>query len=100
MQKRWRRASYLAGVGFVLNAALFTYAELTDYALFPPVLRIVSAILCPASILGGFLFFDLNAHSGLMVAAWTFLGLMNAAIYCGVCLLAARFIWRSDEHTS
>jgi hypothetical protein len=98
MRKRWRLALYLALLGFVFNVALFAYCELTDNAPFHPVLGIVSDILCPASFIGGlfFDFFDGNAHSGPVLAAWTFLGILNSAIYLGVGLLVGSFLWRSD----
>jgi len=97
MRKRWRFAFYMALLGFISNAALFGFVELSNYAPLNPMLGIMADILCPASILGAYPFFDINAHSGLMIAAWTFLGLLNSTIYFGVGLLVGSFLWKSDE---
>jgi hypothetical protein len=90
VHKRKRFALGLALVGFLVNAVVFAYLELANY----PPLGIIPVILCPASVMGAFLFFDLNAHTALMAAAWGFQGLVNAAIYFGIGTVIGRLVWR------
>ena len=78
-------------VGFLVNAAVFAHLELANY----PPLGIISVIFCPASVLGAYLFFDLNAHTALMAAAWGFQGLVNSAIYFGIGAVIGRLLWKS-----
>jgi hypothetical protein len=96
MRKQSRLAFRLASLGFAVSAFLYAYLELTDYALLSPALGIVATILCPAYILGAYLFVDFNAHSGLMAAGWVFLGVVNSVIYVGVGRLVGGFLWKSD----
>jgi hypothetical protein len=92
IHKRWRFALRLALCGFLVNAAIFAYLELANY----PPLGLIPVILCPASVMGAFLFFDLNAHTALMAVAWVFQGLVNAAIYFGIGSVIGRLLWKSD----
>jgi hypothetical protein len=89
IHQRWRFALGLALCGFLAAAAIYAHLELADY----PPLGMISLIFCPASVLG-FFFFDLNAHSALMAAAWGFLGLVNSAIYFGIGAAIGRLLWK------
>ena len=91
IHKRRRFALGLALFGFLVNAAVFAHLELANSL----PLGIASLILCPASVLGAYLFFDLNAHTALMAAAWGFQGLVNSAIYFGIGTVIGRLVWRS-----
>jgi hypothetical protein len=88
---RRRLALGLALCGFLAAAAVYVHLEMANY----PPLGMISLILCPASVLG-FFFFDLNAHSALMAAAWGFLGVVNSAIYFGIGSVIGRLLWKSD----
>jgi len=92
IHKRRRFALGLALFGFLATAAVYAHLELANY----PPLGLIALIFCPASVLGAFLFFDLNAHSALMAAAWGFLGFVNSAIYFGIGAAIGRLLWKSD----
>jgi hypothetical protein len=89
--KRRRLALGMALFGFLATAAVFTHLELANY----PPLGIISVVFCPASLLGVYFFFDLNAHTALMIVAWGFLGLVNSAIYFGIGAVIGRLLWKS-----
>ena len=89
--KRRRFALGLALFGFLATAAVYAHLELANY----PPLGVISLILCPASFLGAYLFFDINAHTALMAVGWAFLGFVNSAIYFAIGAVTGRLLWKS-----
>jgi hypothetical protein len=94
MRKRRRLEVALASFGFAISAGIWVYLDLTDYV----GSRFVSklSILCPACILGGYTFLDVNGHSVTGVFVFIFLSILNAAIYFGIAAVVGRFLWKSD----
>ena len=85
--------------GLVVAASLFTYADATNFAP-SPLPPAIALALCPASLIGGYLFFDVNGHSikGLICAL--FMTGVNALVYYAFGLLLARLVVRRKPHNS
>ncbi|HST09480.1 MAG TPA: hypothetical protein VLL05_03830 [Terriglobales bacterium] len=94
MRLHWKFAQWLALIGFAVPACTFIIADLTDYAPNHS-LQIVSTIFCPATILGAYLFFDIDGHSLSGFVAFTFLALLNSFIYFVLGVLIGKLFRRS-----
>lgn len=97
MRERHRVAVIFALFGFAISAAFFGYADLTDYVPHPA-LQKVAIILDPAALLGSYCTWltDMNGHSLTGLLVFTFLSLVNSALYFGAGVLAGRLFWNPE----
>jgi len=82
VRKPARLAAWLGLLGFGIAGLLFGYLEWTNYARLNPFVIGATIVLCPSSLLS-ILFIDIEPHSVEAAFAWSFVGVMNAAIYAG-----------------
>jgi hypothetical protein len=97
-RKRRRLMISLAAMGFVIAAAIWAYAELTDAS--PPrpfslALWTAFVVLCPPSLLTAPLI-DVEPGSTDFTIAWLVIGLLNSALYAVIGAAVGRLRWKSD----
>jgi hypothetical protein len=95
VHSRWRFTLSLAFFGFLANAALLAYMELSDYTPLAGRWAPLVLVACPSNLIASYLFFDVNAHAPLMAFAWVFQAMLNTAIYFVVGVIAGRLFWKS-----
>ncbi len=99
MRNRRRIVIAFASFGFLASLALVVYMELSNYTPLDGRWAALVFIACPANLLAGFLFFDVNAHTPLMSFVWVLQTIVNTAIYFGLGTVAGRFLWKSRGGT-
>jgi hypothetical protein len=70
--------------------ALWTYMELSNYTKVSEFWFPVVLLACPANIVAGFILFDVEQGTGLMVLGWLFQAALNAGFYYLVGTVAAK----------
>jgi drug/metabolite transporter (DMT)-like permease len=88
LRKRRRRIVGMAILGMAIAAAMFSYAEITNYKTMPPTLIVVVVLLCPPSLLS-IAFLDLEPHTLSLAFGWLLIGMANAALYAAI----GRWFW-------
>lgn len=94
LSKRQMLTIGLASLGLVLAVVLWGYSELVKSA--GPIAGLVSAILCPPSLLSIPLI-DVEVGTPDYRIMWTVFALMNAALYGGIGSVIGKSRWRPDE---
>jgi hypothetical protein len=94
MSNRKKLALGLALVGFLLPAAIYIYADITDYV--PNPVSGMLIVLCHPCVAGSYLFFDVNGHSLANLCVMSFLAITNSAVYFGLGALIGRWLPRKS----
>ena len=91
----------VATLGFVVAAALWAYANLTDSS--PPrfnfLVWAVFIFLCPPSLLSVPLV-DVEPGTRDFAVIWLVIGGVNSALYAMIEWVAGKFIWKADNQSA